>query len=299
LPVFTLYYTNDDDGERKLGADSKLLFRAPADGAYLIRVSDTRGYSGERFVYRLVVREPKPDFKVSLQLANATISPGSGQSFTVTAERFDGFENEISVSVSGLPPGFTASTPLMIEAGHTSASGTLNAAPNASAPPDDAWANVEVTASARVEGRPVVMAVNHFGKAKLGDRSKLVVEFEPAPGGDRPGSVSDNPTPRVITMAPGQTVPAMLRVRRNGHDDLVTFTVENLPHGVIVDNIGLNGVLIPKGEGEREIFLTAAKWVTEMDRLCYAIENQAGRQTSLPVLLRVRKPGSQLAGSNP
>src|SRR4030095_14868519 len=40
LPVFTLYYANDDDGERKLGTDSKLHFTAPADSAYLIRVRD-------------------------------------------------------------------------------------------------------------------------------------------------------------------------------------------------------------------------------------------------------------------
>ncbi|PYJ99737.1 MAG: hypothetical protein DME23_08910 [Verrucomicrobia bacterium] len=61
---------------------------------------------------------------------------------------------------------------------------------------------------------------------------------------------------------------------------------------MIVDNIGLNGVLIPKGESERQISFTAAKWVPETDRLCYAVENQAGRQTSLPVLLHVRKtPG--------
>ena len=56
-----------------------------------------------------------------------------------------------------------------------------------------------------------------------------------------------------------------------------------------MDNIGLNGVLIPKGQDERQIFITAAKWVGETDRLCYALENPAGRQTSRPVLLRVRR----------
>ncbi|HMC64625.1 MAG TPA: hypothetical protein VKI65_06775, partial [Gemmataceae bacterium] len=91
LPAFPLYYANDDDGERKLGADSKLFFTAPADGSYLVRVRDTRGYSGARFAYRLVLREPDPDFKVTLNLANSTINAGSGQSFTVTAERYDGF----------------------------------------------------------------------------------------------------------------------------------------------------------------------------------------------------------------
>jgi hypothetical protein len=77
----------------------------------------------------------------------------------------------------------------------------------------------------------------------------------------------------------------MLRIKRNGHDDLVTFTVENLPHGVIVDNIGLNGVLIPKGENERDIFLSSQRWVPETDRWCYAIAGQAGKQTSVPVML--------------
>ena len=107
------------------------------------------------------------------------------------------------------------------------------------------------------------------------------------------------PVPLELTIAPGQTIPAWLRVQRNGHDDLITFTVENLPHGIIVDNIGLNGVLIPKGQNEREIFLTAAKWVPETDRLCYAVEGQAGRQTSRPVLLHVRKPGTKVASVQP
>ena len=91
-----------------------------------------------------------------------------------------------------------------------------------------------------------------------------------------------------LTVAPGSTSRATLRVRRNGHKGLVTFSVDNLPHGVIVDNIGLNGVLIPAGEDERDIFLTAYGWVPETSRLCHAVAAQAGRPTSLPVLLHVR-----------
>src|SRR5260370_39676162 len=95
LPVFTLYYANDDDGERKLGSDSRLLFTAPADGSYLVRVTDAifhlpspishpppshsslshpmgegrgegqregEGRGEGRFAYRLTVRKAKPDF---------------------------------------------------------------------------------------------------------------------------------------------------------------------------------------------------------------------------------------------
>src|SRR4029078_8650902 len=104
--------------------------------------------------------------------------------------------------------------------------------------------------------------------------------------------------PLEITVSPGETVPAWLKVKRNGHNELITFTVDTLPHGVIVDNIGLNGVLIPKDQNEREIFLAAAKWVPETDRLCFSVEIQAGRQTSVPVLLKVRRPMTAAAAAH-
>jgi hypothetical protein len=62
-----------------------------------------------------------------------------------------------------------------------------------------------------------------------------------------------------------------------------------------VANIGLNGVLIPKDQNSRRIFLTAAKWVPEVDRLCFAQAKDAGAPASLPILLHVRKSGSQLS----
>jgi hypothetical protein len=95
--------------------------------------------------------------------------------------------------------------------------------------------------------------------------------------------------PMEITITPGQIIPVWLKIERHGHEELVTFTAENLPHGIIIDNIGLNGVLIPKEDNRRQIFLKAAKWVSEMDRLCYVQAKQAGNQTSRPVLIHVRK----------
>ena len=46
LPVFSLYYENDDDAHRELGKDSRLFFTAPADGEYLVKVKDVRGFQG-------------------------------------------------------------------------------------------------------------------------------------------------------------------------------------------------------------------------------------------------------------
>ncbi len=287
LPVFTLYYANDDDGERRHGVDSCVHFTAPADGAYLIQVTDTRGNGGERFAYRLVVRESKPDFGVSLGGAAPTISPGSGQKFTLTADRIDGFDGDIRVEISGLPEGFSCSTPVVIQAGHLVAGGIINAAADAKEPKEH---KIKITATAMVEGKKITKDVNTFGEIKIGGKPKLLVALEPydeARSNFVERAISDKLLE--LTIAPGQIIPAWLKVRRDGFDDVLTFTVDNLPHGVIVDNIGLNGVLIPKGESERKIFLSAAKWVPETDRLAYAQAAQAGNPTSLPVLIHVRK----------
>ncbi len=48
LPVFSLYYENDDDAHRELGKDSRLFFTAPADGEYLVKIKDVRGSPGAR-----------------------------------------------------------------------------------------------------------------------------------------------------------------------------------------------------------------------------------------------------------
>lgn len=295
LPVFPLYYANDDDGERKLGADSRLYFTAPTNGVYLVRVTDMRGLGGDRFGYQLSIREAQPDFKVKLEGANPTVPVGSGQSFTVNADRIDGFDDDIKVEVTGLPPGFIASTPIVIQSGHSEAKGTIFANPDAPKPDKTNAAMSKVIATAMINGKEVTKDVNNFGTIKLGDKPKLFVSLEPyVEGQTNSYSAGDN---LELTIAPGQIIPAWLKIQRNGHDDLVTFQLDNLPHGVIVDNIGLNGVLIPKEQNERQIFLTAAKWVPETDRLCYAIENQAGKQTSRPVLIKVRKPGSKMTAS--
>ena len=273
LPVIPLYYANDDDGQRRLGSDSRLTFTAPADGSYCIRVRDARGDGGERFAYRLTVRSPEPDFKVRLSGANPTIDAESGKKFTLALERIDGFESEVQVEVTGLPEGFRASTPIVIQAGHREADGVLFAAADAVQPSPEALKKIVVQAKASVDGKPVAKTVNSFGQIKLAPKPKLLVRMEPAE----------------LVIAPGTTISATLKVQRNGHDDLITFSVENLPHGVIVDNIGLNGVLMPKGESERQIFITADSWVPETSRLCFAVENQVGSQCSPPVMVHVRR----------
>src|SRR5262249_41069791 len=159
----------------------------------------------------------------------------------------------------------SVSTPIVIQAGHLEAKGTVNAA-DASHSDDTNSSKIKIAATALIENRPITKDVNSLGKIKIAEKPKLFVALEPYSESQTnfpERSVTEPPFE--ITIAPGQTIPAWLKVKRNGHDDLITFTVENLPHGVIVDNIGLNGVLIPKGQDGRQIFLTAAKWVPDTD----------------------------------
>ena len=286
LPVFELHYANDDDGRRRLGSDSRLFFTAPADGAYLVRVSDVRGAAGERFAYRLSIREPRPDFRVSLNANNPAIPAGSGQRFTVNVQRIDGFEDEVQVDITGLPPGFSVSSPIVIQAGHDAAQGVINAAADAPRPTADNESFTQVTATAMIDGQTVQKEVKNLGKISLAEKPQLLVYLEPdaqpAETGGRPFELS---------IAPGASVTARLRVERNGFDGRIQFDLDNLPHGVIVDNIGLNGVLIREGETTRQIVLTAADWVPPTTRPLHAVAQTAGNQASLPALLHVRPPG--------
>lgn len=315
LPVFTLNYENDDDAQRKLGKDSRLTFVAPRDGAYLVRVSDVRGAGGDNFSYELVIRRPQPDFKVTLTGANPAVNAGSGKPFTAKAERIDNFHAAIQVDVAGLPSGFKVTTPIVIEEGLYDAQGVINALPDAVAPTEEQFKSVKVTATATVCGQERTKEVGGLGTIKLAEKPKVIVHLEradtaagtkPGPGqavatpnseAQGPGLVSANaeaaradfPIPPELTITPGGTVMAKLRVERHGFEDRIAFDVANLPHGVIVDDIGLSGVLIPEKQTARTIFLRAEPWVKEQTRTFFATAQVEGNQVSLPMVLHVRQ----------
>ena len=103
---------------------------------------------------------------------------------------------------------------------------------------------------------------------------------------------SDGPLELVI--APGETLEAKVVVERRDFKDRISFgnaeSGRNLPHGVYVDNIGLNGVLIPEGDSERVFFITAEPWVEPMERIIFLEAAEADRPTSNPAVLRIVGP---------
>ncbi|UUO09121.1 hypothetical protein M4951_12590 [Blastopirellula sp. J2-11] len=491
LPTFTLNYQNDDDSAGRGSGDSQLSFVAPHTGDYLVSVRDVRGFEGADYKYQLIARRPFADFSAKLNGANATINAGSGKEFSIKIERFDNFNGPVEIKITGLPPGFQATSPLVIEAGHIEATGVLSALPWAPAPTAANEAISKVIARATIDGQEVTKEIGSLGKIQLAERPKLAVYLSPqsstgSPFGDpppertwkslradqfttsedsselallndgsllaiganpdhdhyrleiplaagetlhairldalghaslpsgSPGRGADNgnfvltevkfsyqsagqtpqpidiaaasvdyaqdgfsatglidddaktgwaiaepkdgkfpvkrngedpahyavlelaqplatseagklicelrhegnaghqlghfrlsateeppampdyPFPAVqeLTIVAGETITCQLRVDRNGFDDRIQFDVNNLPHGVIVDNIGLSGVLIPAGQRERTLHLTAAAWTPASQRTFQASTKVEGKQTSLPMRLRVVRPGA-------
>ena len=258
LPVFPLYFRNDDDGRRKLGKDSRLMFTAPRDGEYLVRVRDTRGFGGSDYKYTLTIRPPQPGFTISIAGRDATVKKGGGIKLTFKADREDDFEAAVQISLKNLPEGYSIPETFIIEEGHTAAEVVLTASPDAEAVDAERWQQVEVTASP--VGEDEQLPVANLGHIKLADAPKAVLHLL-MPDGSSSG----------LQLKPGGRVQALLKVdRAEGFTGELKCDVHNLPHGVIVDNLGLNGVMIREGESERMIFISAEDWVQPMTRPVFA-----------------------------
>ena len=296
LPVFPIYFENDDDAQRKLGTDSRLTFTAPEDGEYLIKVSDAvapqpAANSSADKKYELTIRPPKPDFNVRVEGGGMTVNRSSGKMFTLKCDRIDNFNGEIQLEITGVPDGFYVPSPLTIEAGHYTALGAVYAFPDAADPPSDAWQQVKITATAKVGGQDITKQIGNLGDVKLAGEPKLLLSLspkdaEPVPlDAYRAGEIPE------ITIAPGETLETTLRVTRQGNNGVLAFGKEdagrNLPHGLYVDNIGLNGVLLLAGQNQRTVFITADSWVQPTSRLFFLKSDQEGGQCSWPIRVKV------------
>lgn len=299
LPVFRLNYQNDDSAKRNLGADSKLTFTAPNDGEYLVRIRDVRGDESDKHTYQMVIRPRQQDFAATLQTKDPAVNVGCAKEFRITVNRTDDYDGPIRVDISGLPPGYTSTSPLTIQAGQNDTFGVLMAAADAPAlTPENAKAS-KLTATAMINGQEVTHDVNNFGEIKSAEAPKVTLKIVAAEGGAQVVAPAEG-GPLQVDIEPGQTIMLKVQVTRNGYEGNVPFGNEgsgrNLPHGLIVDHIGLNGLLILEKQAERNFFISAAKWVPEQDRLFHLKTDVEGGQAAAPVLIRVRRSG-EVAGN--
>lgn len=291
LPVFPIYYENDDDAQRKAGKDSRLSFTAPATGEYFIRLRDARGFEGEDFHYELVLRKPQPDFRVSVSGIELSMPRGSGREWKISVDRIDGLSGPIEVRLEGLPPNFIATNPLVIEANQLTALGTVFATQDADLPlakkedskETETTASIRLIATAEHQGQRITHELEDALQVKLVDLTEVQLKLFPAR--------DDSHELEEISIRPGQTVSAKVVVERNGTKSRIGFGKEDsgrgLPHGAYVDNIGLNGLLITEQKSEREFFITAAPKLRPGRHQFHLRSDTKGNPTSRPVWLNV------------
>jgi hypothetical protein len=278
LPQANLYYRNDDGGPG-FGKDSNLVFDPPATGEYTVRLRDVSGMGGPLFAYRLTLRKPRPDFRLSISPRNPNVPAGGAIPLTVTAQRLDGFDGPIDITLQDLPPGLKATAG---QVGKGQVSGTLLLSASESARLDGAAA-LKASGRARIDGREVVHAANPE------DPLKLIALMPRADIRMVAGT-------REVVIEPGARADVLVSVlRQNGFGGRVPVEVRNLPPRVRVIDVGLNGVLLNEDESKRGFTLEALPTAEPLEQWIYisgAIETRSPQQNSyaseIPVLLKVK-----------
>lgn len=275
LPVFRLTWRNDDGGPG-YGADSMLNFVAPVDGDYILHLKDVRGMEGQDYAYRLTIRDANPDYRLAADPENPNIPRGASVPITVRADRQAGYEGPITLQVEGLPTGITAA-PATIPAGQSSTVIILSASP--SAPAGASPSPIKVEGHAMVSGRDLVRIAN-------ADVPLQVASVIPPP------DVKVTADPTQLAIQPGKSVTVTLNIQRqNGFKGRVPCSVANLPPGVRVVNVGLNGVLVTESQSSRTFTLHAEDWAKPITQPIYVVgrveSNSSTVHPSAPILLQV------------
>jgi hypothetical protein len=287
LPVLHPTLRNDDGGPG-FGSDSRLHFVAPQDGEYVLHLRDVRGLEGPDFAYRLTVREDTPDFTITAMPGNPNVPRGGRVPVEVFANRTLGYTGPIEIIVKGLPKGITTED-AALPAGQAAATVIFKAAPDA--PLTETATPFKIEGRAKINGREVVRVADDYMPLRVAavmPPPDLVVSAEP----------------REITIEPGKTVTVSLRVdRKNGFAGRVPCNVRNLPPGVVVDNVGLNGVLVTEDQTSRTFTLRAEDWASPLDQPIYVVgeveSNSPTTHASTPLLLRVQRKQMASAGTTP
>ncbi|MCI0378233.1 MAG: hypothetical protein L0215_11555 [Gemmataceae bacterium] len=269
-PVFTLFFQNDDGGPG-YGRDSRIFFDAPADGDYRVRISDSRGQSGDNFGYRLTIRPPRPSFNISLSPTKPALSKGGAIPITVNVERFDGYDGPIAVEAANLPLGLHAPT-TFVEAGQNSTAFALYADDKA----DGKMQPLKLIASALIDGKKQLKEAQ-VEAPKVMESGEIVCWTEQSEVTLKPG---------------GQTKLTVHIERRQGFLGRVPLEVKGLPHGVRVLDLGLNGILINENEVRRTIVIYAEPWVDVPPHPCVVLAKREGKNTehaAKSVLLKIAR----------
>lgn len=90
------------------GNDPRLGWNAPADGTFVVAISDMYGKGGWDHIYRIEHVAPPPHFTATVPTHAFFVENGKTNEIKVTVARNEGFKDKLILSVKGLPEGVTA-----------------------------------------------------------------------------------------------------------------------------------------------------------------------------------------------
>jgi hypothetical protein len=232
-----------------------------------------------------MIRPRAEDFRITLDSENPNIPRGGSLPLTVNVDRLEGFNGPVDVRVEGLPPGLSATTTrigsdmfsAMLTITHSEAAAP--ASPDAAKSPQPDMLGMRVIATATIDGKSVERTTTPgFGSHQLTITSPpdLVVTVEPS----------------IAEIVPGQELRFTATIeRRNAFQGRVPVDVLNLPHGLRVLDVGLNGVLINENETSRSFVVACDPWAPAGPLTFYAaarVEAKNERNAAPGIRLNVK-----------
>ena len=293
--------------------DSRIVWTAPEDKTYYLRLTDVQGNGGPSFVYFLTCRVAQPDFVLWCEPDDkANLGPGCSTTWHLHLERFNGLKGPVQIEVQGLPDGVTASRLIFTEKTgektyrdhhnnqHLEQEGclVLTAASDAKV----GAANVRVTGTAKV-------------KEAEGRETTVVRECRPLMGRHYQGpvlvnlhTVAVNKTATLVVtssttearLTPGGSIRIEFELKR-GPDLPADFKfvfgpefsklgignnmvgADPFPPGISVD-VGKSNVRLGPGENKGWIVLNAAPTAEPIAEVPFSIMASAGSDGRRPVL---------------
>ena len=154
---------------------------------------------------------------------------------------------------------------------------------DADVPLDARPAPIQIVGHSMVGGHDMMRTAN---RSEDGDATLQLASITPAP------DVVVTAESREVSIEPGKEVTVTLHVdRHNGFKGRVPCFVQNLPPGVRVVNIGLNGVLVTEAQSSRTFTLRAEDWAKPISQPIYVVgiveSNSPTMHPSAPVLLKI------------
>ncbi|MCX6609643.1 MAG: pre-peptidase C-terminal domain-containing protein [Acidobacteria bacterium] len=121
-----LAYQDDpttNTGKEPANLDPHLVFRLPKAGRYVAAVRDAQFRGDPSFLYRLTIKEAKPDFSVKVVGTDDTLYRGRDNVVLVRVRRLEGWTAPVEVWAENLPAGVTVQ-PVVAEPKNTPYTGT-------------------------------------------------------------------------------------------------------------------------------------------------------------------------------